>query len=113
MLTIHGTFLIPWHIIIPQLIYGKTSVSPGFFVEIVSVKFDALTFNFYKKTPKIYYVFMIKKDWNFCDQILKAVAILGRKFKISIYIFSSSIPLSSKILSNLMFHSAVVLQQVY
>ena len=31
---------------------------------------------------------MIKKDWNFCDQILQAVAILDKSLKISVLIFS-------------------------
>ena len=33
------------------------------------------------------YIFMIKKDSCFCDQILQAVAILDKKLKIFIFIF--------------------------
>ena len=33
---------------------------------------------------------MIRKDWNFCDQILKALAILDAKLKNFIFNFNSS-----------------------
>ena len=40
---------------------------------------------------------MIRKDWNFCSEILEAIAISNKKFKIIIFIFSASILLFSKI----------------
>ena len=50
---------------------------------------------------------MIRKDWNFCHQILRAVAILDKKLKIFIFIFSTLIFLFFKRFSTLIFHAAV------
>ena len=42
---------------------------------------------------------MIRKDLNFCDQILEAVAILAKKLKTFIFIFSTLNLLFPKIFS--------------
>ena len=61
----------------------------------------ASMFNFSKtkKNPKNY-IFMIEKDWNFCDQILQYVAILDKKLKFSTSTFHSVVAFQ---LSNLLF----------
>ena len=46
----------------------------------------ALKLNFLKKQNANNYTFIIRKDSNFCDQILQVVAILGKMLKIFIFI---------------------------
>ena len=50
----------------------------------------ASIFNFSKKIikkKKKRYIFMIKKDWNFCYQVLKTAAFLDEELKSIIYTF--------------------------
>ena len=51
------------------------------------------------------------KDWKFCNQILKDVAILDKKLRIFIFFFSALVLLFSKISSILRFQSAVAFQR--
>ena len=63
------------------------------------------------KKSQVNYIFMNRKDWKFCDQMLKAVAILNKKFKLSSLFFSILNSYFLKIFSFLIFHSAVTFQQ--
>ena len=71
----------------------KHQYPPNFFLELIKMKFDGKSkqsFNtqFFQKKKKI----MIRKDRNFCDQILEAVAMLDKSsstfFSILILLFS-------------------------
>ena len=74
-----------------------------FLLEFMYWKFDgkwkySFIFHFFKKKKKLpqkIYIFMIIKDWNFCFVIkfwiLQAVAVLDKKLKIFILIFSTLI----------------------
>ena len=53
---------------------------------------------------------MIRKDWNFCDQILQALAILDKN--LSIFIFFQFSFLFKNIFTS-MFHSAVTSYNFY
>ena len=58
----------------------------------------ALLFYFSTKNFTKNYIFMIRKDWNFCNEILEVIAAISNKtFKIIIFIFSALILLFSKI----------------
>ena len=55
-----------------SLLTKETSIPPEFFLEFIYTKKN---------------IFTIRKDRNFCDQILQAVVILDKKLKIFIFIF--------------------------
>ena len=120
MLTVHGTFLILRYIIILSWFEERMFNTPGFFsrtqyirnlmVSENKVKIKPFHSMFQKRKPKTSYGFMIRSNWNFCDQILQAVATLDIKLKNFIFIFLNFNSFS-KMLSTLLCHWAMAFQQ--
>ena len=76
MLTNQATFLIPKSIIILQLICRKNTNTSGIIQNLIVDKNKTLFANFSKVNSKENYIFMIRMDGNFCDQILKTAAMI-------------------------------------
>ena len=56
-------------------------------------------------------IFVIRKYWSFCDEVLQAASTLDKQLKIFVLVFSILIHLFSKIFSHSIFHLAVSFQQ--
>ena len=72
--------------------FTEKTIPPEFFLEFVWMMFDGRwKWSFiihFLKIPNKNYIFKIKKIQIFCDQILQTVAILDKKLKLFMFIFS-------------------------
>ena len=71
----------------------KTWIPPEFFLGLYEIWWQVKIKNWYsifqKTNSKINNIFMMRKDWSLCDQILQTVAVLDKKLTIFIFLFST------------------------